>query len=413
MSEANAALKRQSIDLLIRLLGGRFDTAHLPWIRIAGWDWRLFADLCERHGVTGLVFARLRNAPGACMPAPLFQHLQARFFEVASRNYVLAKRMVDLTRSLEENGIPVLPFKGPATAMLAYGDLALRQCDDLDLIVPEGLLSKTVEWMRGCGFEDVGQGGRPYLVPKECQPENPGHVAAAEEIPFRSPDRNYFVDLHWTLGHDYWRAFCPQIEMIWQRQARVELPTGSVSTLCREDLLLALCSHGTKHRWLCLKWLVDIERLLAAQALIDWSRIEELIRVRRDAGLALGVGLRLVEAIFDTPVPAAGLKLIPERERVSSVTASITKEILTTGQSSGSYLGTLLGLQPRRFTRWKIRADVARRYPAGVLREGVLEISAKDRAAVPLPDGFGFLYHVVRPVRLIADYAVRLTRSSF
>jgi Uncharacterised nucleotidyltransferase len=404
--------QQENVELLLDLLRNRFESENLPWVRTPGWDWSGFADLCERHGVASLIFARLRNAPELPIPQGLFEHLQSRFFEIAARNYFLAQRIVELADAFERDGIPVLAIKGPTTAMIAYGELALRQYDDLDLIVPEESLIAAVESMRRRGFEDVSQGGRPYLVPEFCRPENAKDVAAAEEIPFRSPDRNYFVDLHWKLGHDYWRDFCPDVRMIWQRTAKMNLLLGSVSTLCREDLLLALCSHGTKHRWLCLKWLIDIAELISKPDALDWSRVEEMIRVRPGAGVAARVGLRLVETILEVPMPPDALRIMPPLARCDAVAAAIREEILQAGQSTGSYYQTLIALEEGAFARMRIRADITRRFPAGLFREVVLRVTSKDRAVVNLPENFGFLYHLVRPVRLIAKHTMRLIRGS-
>jgi len=401
---------RESTDLLIRVLKGCPASEELPWLRTPHWDWRGFAALCEQHDLASLVYCRLRGL-GVEIPGGLEQHLRSRFLEVSARNYVLEKKLVDLTSRFEEDGIPILAFKGPAVAMVAYGDLALRQFGDLDLIVPQDYLIKAVSAMRNSGFVQVRQGGRPYLVPVMSRPENPKHLELSEEIPFRAPDRTYFVDLHWSVGHGYWRAFSPDIEKVWERTESVTLPHGSVRTLCREDLLLALCSHGTKHRWPCLKWLLDIAQLLQQSSSMNWSRVEEMIARRPRAGVAASLGILLAEQVLGAPIPAEAARVLPAVERVRAVASAIREEIRHNGQSSGDHCGTLLALEDRPLTRLKIRAKIAAGYPFGFLRELIVDVSPSDRAFIALPRYLDFLYHLVRPMRLMIKYSRQAART--
>jgi hypothetical protein len=106
------------------------------------------------------------------------------------------------------------------------------------------------------------------------------------------------------------------------------------------------------------------------------------------------------------------LRILPPLRAADGVAASIREEILRTGQSSGSYYQTLIALEERTFGRMRIRVDIARRFPAGLFREVVMRVTSKDRAVVNLPENMGLLYHLIRPLRLIAKHTMRLIRSS-
>jgi hypothetical protein len=47
------------------------------------------------------------------------------------------QQLLQTLELLRESGIQTVPFKGPALAVQAYGDLSLRQYDDLDLLIHE------------------------------------------------------------------------------------------------------------------------------------------------------------------------------------------------------------------------------------------------------------------------------------
>jgi hypothetical protein len=374
-------------------------------------DWRPFATACDSHQIAPFVFCRLRDLVGDSVPSGLLEHLRARFYEISANNYRLAKELVDLTSLLQSHGVPVLAYKGPALAMALYGDLALRQYCDLDLVVRKEHLLKAVGVMSHCGFEIVPTLGRPQMLPYLCRSENPRHLARAEEMTFRAPDKTYFVDVHWQLGHGPWRAFSPDAEKIWERTEKLDLPQGSVSTFCDEDLFLALCYHGSKHRWSCLKWLLDVAELLRKAETLDWFRIAEMMRVRPRTRASASLAILLAQELLNAPVPAEAARIVPATQRTLDEAAAIREEILLRGQTSGNDFPTLLALEERPLARMKYRTARAARYPGGLFSEVVLQVSPKDRAFIRLPEKLRFLYHVIRPARLVVKHGRRAFRS--
>ena len=102
------------------------------------------------------MFCRFKSM-GAAVPPGLFEYLRQRFFKISARNYHLAKQVVEVTSFLKQHGIPVVAYKGPAIAMEAYGDLALRQYQDIDLFVGVPDLSRAVDLLVRRGFEIVSR----------------------------------------------------------------------------------------------------------------------------------------------------------------------------------------------------------------------------------------------------------------
>lgn len=373
----------------------------IRWPSNPEWDWRDFTTLCDRHAVSSFVYCRLRNLNA---PSGLLHQLRLRFYEISGRNYHLTKKLIELTSLLERERIPVLAYKGPAVAMMAYGDLVSREHQDIDVMVREEDLIESVALMKRLGFEHQPfWAGRPYLTPCFCRPENPRHIARAEEIPFHSPDRNYFVDLHWNLGPG-WRTLFPDIRKVWDRVQKIDLLQAQVSTFCREDLFLILCSHGTKHRWSSLKWLVDIARLLHGCDSWDWSRVEEMVALRPKAGMCASLGLLLAQELLALTIPQEAARVLPVTKPVGEMASGIRDQIMREGQSSGHYFRTVLELEERPLARMKYRASIAIRYPAGLFSEVVVQVCEKDRALIFLPKRLNFLYYLIRPARLMGKH---------
>jgi len=352
--------------------------------------------------IAPLIFCRLRDLAGDSVPSGLFEYLRA----LSARNYHLARNLVDLTSLLEARHIPVLAYKGPAAAMAIYGDLALRQYEDLDLVIHQEHLSRTLDLTAQRGFRIVPYSSRCgfHFVPHDIRPDNPKHIAKYHVVTLRAPDNTFFVDLHWQLANDDARAFSPAIEKVWDRAERLELPHGSVSTFCREDLLLALCYHGTKHRWSCLKWLLDIAELLRKAETLDWSLIQEMTADTSLAGASTALALLLAGELLGVMVAPEARKALPVTQRTICVASTIREEILMAGHADRNNHATLLQLEGR-FLAWM--KYLCFRYPGWWL-DGVFgQVSPNDRSLITLPEKLQFLYHFIRPIRLVVKHSRR------
>ena len=160
----------------------------------------------------------------------------------------------------------VLPFKGPTLAVLAYGDLALRQFNDLDILIhPDDVLA-TVQLLRDQGF-------RPQF---ELTPSQQLRYAQLHyEQAFQHPDNGLTIDLHWgLLSHRY--SFSPLEKLVWQSGQAVnfsDLTDEPVTTLSAEVLVLYLCYHAARHDWEDLSLLCDLAELLKRLPSLDWEHL--------------------------------------------------------------------------------------------------------------------------------------------
>ena len=313
--------------------------------------------------------------------------------------------------TLRGQGIPALAFKGPSLAVAIYGGLARRQYNDLDLLIHKEHHGKALRFLTDWGFEIAPTPALPRVRPYLGRPEDPRNVERTQEIELCAPDRTYYLDLHWQLGDLFWRSLHPEVEKLWERAVEQDLPRGSVPTLCREDLFLALAAHGTRHRWILLKWLVNIAEFLRSGATLDWPRLEEMVRARPGAGASASVALILARDLLDVPVPAESERILPATSRTRAVAAAVQEELLSGGLSRASEGTTLLALEERPAARMKYYAVRITSYPGGLFREIVNQVSPQDRALIRLPQRLQFLYYIIRPVRLFVKHFWRAART--
>ncbi|HLK68252.1 MAG TPA: nucleotidyltransferase family protein [Bryobacteraceae bacterium] len=397
------ARPRSEMQFLQRLLsGGDIVPDSIP---STDSEWQAVADAILDHRLIGVAYRALLSLPENSVPETILQRLQAAFYESSLSNYRLARNLVLLASILEKEGIPVLAMKGPVVAMAVYGDLALRHYTDLDVLVHLRDLTRAMDAMIRAG----------YRAEPESSPKTPGDLKKLYHVTFRASDGSHFVDLHWQLIDQLWSSYSPDVELLWDRAQFVKLPHGRVSTMCFEDLFLVLCFHGTKHRWDCLKWLVDIAEMLRGAHAWDWSRINQMIATRPGAGAAAGLAVLLARDLFGQPIPAGAAGILPLTGRVAAMAERISREILAGGAPVGAAVSvfcgwpwaTLLGLESR-FTA-RMRYFWGMEFVRDPFRwtRMVLHVGDEDRAFITLPKWLDFLYTYIRIVRLLAKYIVR------
>jgi hypothetical protein len=359
-------------------------------------DWQSFLAACDFHQVGPIVFHRFQGRSNRLIPPRVFEQLRARFYRVSAYNHRLAMLLGQLVEQFDQHRIPCLALKGPAVAMAAYGDLSLRQYEDIDILVRVEDVSKAVEMLFSRGFR-----------PARGHAERYKHLKLYHEITLQAADESYSVDLHWQLAPPYARVFGPDSSALWSRAGKLHIPSGDVAVLGREDLFLSLCQHGTRHRWWQLKWLFDVSELLRQPGRLDWSRIEEAFTMYPMARPPASLAAFLARELLGTHVPRNVARILDPAERTRGVACAIRGEFLSRGQTNRSAHDTLLGLEPRPLIRAKYMALEAIQYP---VREILFTITEKDLQFVRVPRRLRILYYVIRPLRLLVQHGPAAAR---
>jgi len=373
--------------LLLHLWRGLTDTGDLGEIEE---NWQSLVAACDYHQVSPIVFHRLQSHGGRLLAPQVLEQLRARFYRISAYNHRLALLLVQLIRQLEEQQIPCLALKGPTAALAVYGDLSLRQYEDIDIMVRPEDVAKSVEMLFSRGFQPAMDHGERYK-----------DVKLYHEITLQSPDESYSVDLHWQLAPPFASTFGPNSSELWNRAAKLHLAGGEVPVLCREDLFMALCQHGTRHRWWQLKWLFDVSELLRHPATINWSRIEDVIKTYPMARQTASLAAVLAHELLGIQIADDVEKLLEPDKRTRTVARTIRDEFLANGRTNGSAHDTLLGLEQRPLARAKYMVVEGIQYP---VREVLFTITAKDLEFVQLPEKFRLLYYFIRPIRLVVQH---------
>ncbi|MCG3209582.1 MAG: hypothetical protein FOGNACKC_03209 [Anaerolineae bacterium] len=348
-------------------------------------DWPGLLRLAQRHGVMPLLYRALNEHGVALTPPAILAELRTQYQANARRNVVLTRELLRLLALLEQHGIPAIPYKGPALAMAAYGDLALRQFGDLDVLVPRHEAERAQSVLLAQGYHRLHR-----LTPMQEMAYRQGRCHNHYNL--SKADLPINVELHWDIAPAHF--FQPGATLpLWQTAATVALAGGETTHFSAETLVLLLCVHGTKHCWDRLALICDLAELAHRQPALDWAAVMARAQSWRvEAMIQLGLLLAhdLLAAKFPTAIlPPAGVS--PRVRRLA-------------GQVIHQLKPTVPPLSPLQTALFRLRAQSSARDRLSYLWHSLLTPTPAEWLAVNRPGLPASLYYLVRPARLLKTY---------
>jgi hypothetical protein len=316
-----------------------------------GLDWNCVAKTSFNHGVTPLVYhslcrsrpstSRLKNAGTEVIPREFLVQLQNQFYANTAHNLYLTEHLLGLLNLFKQHGISALPFKGPVLAASAYGNLALREFSDLDILIRKRDLSAVKEILTSKGYR--------------------AGIQSHWECHFLAEEPGVMIDLHWAIMPSYF-PFALDIDGLWDRLESISLNGRMVPSLSPPDLLLTLCVHGSKHLWERLAWICDVAELVRSSESVDWTpAMEEAGRLGVERMVALG--LFLANDLLGARLSDDILRRIQGYAAVKSLAGRIRERLfLETRSRFGTIKKSFFYLKMRE--RWSDKA----RYSFSLLR---------------------------------------------
>jgi hypothetical protein len=298
------------------------------------------------------------------------------------KNLMFMRELLRLFGLFEKKHIPIATFKGPILAVSVYGDVALREFSDLDLLVHKEDLYEAEDILVDSGYQAV-------FPDKDYRSAFVGYQG---QYAFRHRKTGLSIDLHWQFSSKG-VAFPIQSSCIWPRLKQETIAGRTVSTLAKDDLVLFLAAHGSKEGWRSLGWVCDFAELLRSCADLDWNAILERAQ-RSNASRRLFLAVFLASTLLDAPAP---LHFLDKARRSSAVRALAQKaqfRMLRT-TSEGEFGEFLNGLNMHdRFWRGL--------WPIATL---LTTTTVGDYRALPLPKPLWGAYYLTRPFRLASKAA--------
>lgn len=389
MTLAAATLPRSpEMALLLRCISPLPGT-----VEIAVVDWPQFQALATHHHLLPLVYRRLKSAAdnGAAVPSEWLAFFKLQAYEIAAFNLRATGILRRLQRLAREQGVALIPVKGPALAVWAYGSTSLRQFEDLDLVVRPAELLAAVRLLEQEGYQL-----------RELSPETDRrrYLALLQDWSLQRPGEAPHLDLKPVLiSH----TLCgpESADYLLETSRRIDTgDDGDLESPGPEAMLLAVCVDGANESWPKLSAVADVAALLANHSDADWAGL--MAEAKRLGQLrSLLVGVALADILLACPVPTVLAEAMGGDAMARRLALAAARPL------AAGRLPREGGVQAARFA-WKTRDGWRDRLR--FLRRLLVVPGAADLDWVALPSALYPLYAWLRPGRLAWDALRRRPR---
>jgi hypothetical protein len=364
--------------------------------RVAAWPfrerpvaWTQFLKMATDHHVIPSVHRTLKalvKVDAVQVPTAIREALRRDFMTIAAHSLRATANLQRLQRLLAEHGIQLIPIKGPALAVLAYGSTSLRQFEDLDVIVRQEDLLRAVDLLEQDGYAVRG-------VPSGATRTR--YLAWLQDWGLHKPGNPVHLDLKPVLiSHTLCGSQSAELMAQSCRPLTLEMG-GRLLAPGAEAMLLAVCIDGANEMWEKLSSVVDVGRLLTSCPAADWVR---LVQTATELGQrrSLLVGVQVAAMLLECPVPEAFLAAMSRDPVAGRLAAQAARRMLTKAQiGSGRHAWFALQTRDRMRGRWRF------------LMRTLFVPGTFDLNAMPLSSGWSPLYSIARPIRLAWDIVGR------
>ncbi|MFJ5621682.1 nucleotidyltransferase family protein [Peribacillus loiseleuriae] len=335
-------------------------------------DWNQFLQLVWNHRVYSAIYINLKKIGDKWVPPNVIQALYGEYKKNTFQMLLLSGEMEGISKLFTKNKIPLLYLKGPVIAADLYGDISLRTSRDLDILIPINDLEKAENILMNFGYEREYEGG----ILNEWKWRR-------HHVTYFNSQKKIYLEIHWRLQSRPSKE--PNFAELWERKRKSSLTNYPIYFLGKEDLFLFLVSHGARHGWARLRWLLDISKILKKP--MNSKKIDLLMKDYQNHHM-VGQAIILVSHLLNTtiikepPILIEGKRSFKLAQKaLSFINGDESLEIIMHTNKYKSYLFSL-----KSFLQ-KIIFILILFYPGKA-----------DLKTLILPKSFHFLYFLLRPL---------------
>ncbi len=369
-------------------------------------DWDFLLAAASEHNLLPLLYNHLTAASPDLVPEPILSKLKEEFLTNDQCNLYLMGELIRILELLGANGIKALAFKGPVLAAMVYGDLALRQAGDLDVLILKEDFEKAKDLLQTAGY---------MMEPQLTGSQQSSHLRFHCEIQFVHHEQVSVVDLHWGVAPRTF-PFTLDPSGLLDRSILLTFAGHAIRTFAAEDLLLYLCMNAAKDNWNQLESVALVAELLRSSEVLDWAVL--LNRARESGGTKMLVlGLWLARDIFEAEIPEVSESLNGGRSVNRGRQTKVCRTYESLRQCALKIERQLLREErqpptPLQTFRMNLQCLERKRDAVAGLVRAVLVPTISDWQMVTLPGFLYPLYYLLRPVRLFGKYASAIFHNS-
>jgi len=346
-------------------------------------EWEAVLRLADHHGTSSLLYQNLSRL-GDMFPSSVLAALRQSYERNVHKSLFLARELIRILDGLDAIGIEVIPYKGIVLSEVYYGDMALRQCGDIDLFVRGQDVARIKTAVHELGY------AQRVCIPEDAEED---YIASGYECTFDSPAGKNLLELQWALQPRFY-ALDFDMDALFERAVNVAVAGRRVKTPSPEDLVLVLSVHAAKHVWGRLIWLCDIVRILELGNL-NWDWVQGHAR-RFGIERILHVTLLLANRLLAAPIPAPVERGLVEDSAARAFAEEIAADVargVSYGEQQVSYFRLMMQLRERKADRLRFLTRLTFTPGPG------------EWETVRLPRPLFPLYRLVRLARLASRFA--------
>ncbi|WP_017655066.1 nucleotidyltransferase domain-containing protein [Fortiea contorta] len=398
----------------IRFYLGTTTKSEVSCLLASDLNWRTLLETAINNGVMPILYQSLKAMEADVVPPAVIVQLQTCNRMNGLHNVSQTKELLEILTDLEKAGIEAIAFKGPTLAASVYGNVTLRQFNDLDIFVRLEDFWQAKAFLSTLGYESIASEADQMETFNRYLQISLSH-STPEAIMFNqrfqpsllhsNPERS--IDLHWGIPpRRAWKS--DQFERLWENLDQINLMGQAVKIFSPEITLVIQCMNAGKELWKgSFKHICDVAQIIRAYPDLNWQSALELSSELHTQRLFL-IGLSVTRQLLHVPLPQFILEMIVSNE--------LTDKCLFESDPSGKSLrfpAAFRGLQIswQEYTyqlkiidQWWDGLLITRDYVQSILRS-LLSPDERDRQFLPLPKRLFFLYYIIRPIRVLINYS--------
>ncbi len=393
---------RPELELLVRCVATH---AHDRWseriekLLKQGLDLDYLVHTAARHRVVPLLHRGITNGHTKNLPASFLAKLKHFRWHNMLHSLSMLEELLAVTRIFRANGIPTISYKGPLLAHRVYGDPALRQFFDLDLITRRRDVPAAVGLLRTRGYRLEREFTSPIKTLRLKSDLHPHH-----EYKLINHRTGITVELHCLSGA---RAYAYPLDAgeVWKQVETVRIGEETLYTLPAEAMMLVLCVHGTKHFWACLQWLCDVAELVHSHPNLNWDWILKTAFHSGNDRILLH-SLLLARQVLGMTLPLEIEARVKSDAHIDQLAAQARNQLLRTLSGSPELVATALRYHFGTLTSGRHKTAFVLHKIIYSLNQSLtlLTPTEKERNLLNLPEFLTFLYVPMRLARLAGKY---------
>jgi Uncharacterised nucleotidyltransferase len=398
----------------VRFYLGTTTLSEVTCLLVSDLNWTTLLQTAIANGVMPILYQSLKAIEVDLVPRAVMVQLQTYNRMNGLHNFSQTKELLKILAQLEKAGIDAIAFKGPALAASVYGNVTLRQFNDLDILVRQEDFWQAKAALVALGYQssfseasEILTFNRYLQIPLlHSTPESTMFNQRFQPSLLHSnPER--CIDLHWGIPPKrIWKS--DRFKQLWENLHLIDLMGQSIKTFSPEATLVIECINVAKEPWKrSFKQICDVGQIIQAYPDLNWQSALELSSQLRCQRLFL-IGLSVTHKLLYVPLPQFMLDII--------VKSQPTDERLFENDplQQGLYLRPPSDELQVWWWEYTYQLKTLDRSWDGLFITGhylqlflriALSPSERDQKCLPLPSGLSFLDYVLRPIRLLLKYS--------